>query len=557
MKSTTIKLCALLVAILIFISCLPVFAAAAYTKSYSKDSNSGTRGEICTTLDGTSAYLYYTGDYTYSNLLKLSSSSLKSSLHNLMTNTHRYVASYGDCRDYVWKTDCEKNDTTHATTLYTSHSMTESEWSPTWSCNREHVWPKSLGGDTTDKGGSDLHHIRPTDAGVNSLRANIPYGESNGYYEPSDNVKGDVARIILYVHVRWDSEWGATNVSSVFESVDILLEWCELDPVDTWEMGRNEVVQNIQGNRNVFIDYPEFAWQLFGKSVPENIITPSGSAITDNVPTPPSGGNNNEENTTETNNNQNGTNTPASPDGMIAKFDFGANSGALHNDGVEATGSYSCTDGDSTLTLTNLAKIFVNAKDAKGNSCIKVGAGSSVGTFSFSVGENVDKVIIYVAQYKVKNTTVSVNGTEYSISTSSNDGEYTSLTIDTSQNKTVTFATCTEATRCMINTIELWTAASETEIETTLPEVESTTPELETEASNTETSASESENTFGTTESASLETESNSIQAEVDGQSQTIPQSSGCSSTLVGGGAIIIVLYVGLFTSVHKKKDNM
>ena len=58
----------------------------------------------------------------------------------------------------------------------------------------------------------------------------------------------------------------------------MLLEWCELDPVDTWEMGRNEVVQKIQGNRNVFIDYPELAFKLFDKEVPSDMTTPSGEA---------------------------------------------------------------------------------------------------------------------------------------------------------------------------------------------------------------------------------------------------------------------------------------
>ena len=190
----------------------------------------------------------------------------------------------------VFKVDCERNDTTHATTLYTSYSMTSSDWSPTWSCNREHVWPQSHGGGNTSGGGADLHHIRPSQAGVNSDRGNTPYGEGSGYYEPADNVKGDVARIVLYVHVRWDSDWGASNIKSVFQSVDVLLEWCELDPVDTWEMGRNEVVQAIQGNRNVFIDYPELAWQMYGKAVPEDMQTPSGAALNGNVPTPPAGG---------------------------------------------------------------------------------------------------------------------------------------------------------------------------------------------------------------------------------------------------------------------------
>ena len=87
-----------------------------------------------------------------------------------------------------------------------------------------------------------------------------------------------MARICLYVYVRWGSDWGATSITSVFQSVDVLLEWCALDPVDTWEMGRNEVVEDIQGNRNVFIDYPELAWLIFDRAVPSNMTTPSGNA---------------------------------------------------------------------------------------------------------------------------------------------------------------------------------------------------------------------------------------------------------------------------------------
>ena len=59
------------------------------------------------------------------------------------------------------------------------------------------------------------------------------------YFEPLDNVKGDVARICLYVYVRWGSNWGADSITEVFQSVDVLLEWMAIDPVDTWEMGRN------------------------------------------------------------------------------------------------------------------------------------------------------------------------------------------------------------------------------------------------------------------------------------------------------------------------------
>ena len=290
---------ALLIVCIIF-SCavyLPASVEAAQPATYSKEYNSGERGVACTSLSGTSASSYYTGNYTYDKLSDLSADNLKSSLNTLMSSTHSYKSSYNDCHYEADHTDCQNGDGS-VSLIYTSYSATMDQWNG-W--NREHVWPQSLGGGNTTGGGADLHHVRPSDAGVNSSRGNKKYGESgtnpsekygsnpavgylggtynSTYFEPLDNVKGDVARICLYVYVRWGSEWGANDVTQVFESIEILLQWCELDPVDTWEMGRNEVVQGIQGNRNVFIDYPEYAWLLFGEEIPNDMLTPSGEAM--------------------------------------------------------------------------------------------------------------------------------------------------------------------------------------------------------------------------------------------------------------------------------------
>ena len=269
---------ALLAIVIIISGYLPIVAVAQPSK-YSTSSNSGTRDEVCTSLEGPSADAYYSGNNEYDVLSRKGSSEILNSLKSLMRETHKTITTYNDCKNYVWKTDCENNDTSHATTLYKDYQMTSSDWSPSWSCNREHVWPKSAGGNTTTGGGADLHHIRPAIATVNSARENSPFGYASGQYVPADNVKGDVARICLYVYVRWGSDWGATSITKVFQSVDVLLEWCELDPVDTWEMGRNEVVGAIQGNRNVFIDYPEYAWLIFGRAIPADMVTPSGEAM--------------------------------------------------------------------------------------------------------------------------------------------------------------------------------------------------------------------------------------------------------------------------------------
>lgn len=177
------------------------------------------------------------------------------------------------------------------TLFYTSNSVSSAWNSTVW--NREHVWPQSLGTFTTANCGSDLHHVRPADPKINSTRCNLPYGNVRGsgsyktaktssgivggyytssYFEPQANVKGDIARILLYDYVRW----GENNLTDVVQSIDVLLSWCQSDPVDAWEMGRNDSVQGIQGNRNVFIDYPEYSWLIFGKSVPSGMTTPSG-----------------------------------------------------------------------------------------------------------------------------------------------------------------------------------------------------------------------------------------------------------------------------------------
>ena len=298
MKKIGLRLTAvLLILMLLSASFVTVYSAASAPTTYSKQYNSGTRDVVCTTLSGTSAAAYY-ANYNYDNLSQLSQSQLFSQLQTLMRSTHDYISSYDDCHYKANKTDCT-NGSQNVSLIYTSYSATMSQWNG-W--NREHVWPQSLGGGNTKGGGADLHHIRPSDSGVNSSRGNKKYGDSgdnptqkkgtdpavgvlggtyNGtYFEPLDNVKGDVARICLYVYVRWNSDWGASSITKVFQSVDVLLEWCELDPVDTWEMGRNEVVGDIQGNRNVFIDYPEYAWLIFGREVPTDMTTPSGKAAT-------------------------------------------------------------------------------------------------------------------------------------------------------------------------------------------------------------------------------------------------------------------------------------
>lgn len=508
MKSLTKSvLSVLLVLTLVIASFVPAYAASGDSTTLY---NEGQRDEVCTSFDNTTAPDYYTGSYTYDNLSTLSASSLKSSLNTLMSSTHEYTSSYDDCHYLADHTDCQNGDGS-VSLIYTNYSATMSQWNG-W--NREHVWPKSLGGDTTTGGGADLHHIRPSDAVVNSTRSNNKYGYASGgsevygknpatgylggyyadgYFEPLDNVKGDVARICLYVYVRWGSSWGATDITAVFESVDVLLDWCELDPVDTWEMERNDVVEDIQGNRNVFIDYPEYAWLLFNETIPDDMITPSGEAMGGNT----SGGSTTCTHTNKTTTTVDATCTtagsvtvkcadcgsvvskitvaatghtyvdgvcsvcgdsstvsPPSTDGEGIEFTFGDNGTASHVDGSEISGSKTYTSGAYELTITSPSKVYHSAFDAQGNSALKFGTGSYVGSMTFTVPNDVTSVQIHAAKYKESTSYIVINGgTPQSLTSNSNDGQYDVITVDTSTQKTVNVATDSSGKRMMIDKI--------------------------------------------------------------------------------------------------------
>lgn len=153
--------------------------------------------------------------------------------------------------------------------------------------------------------------------------------------------------------------------------------------------------------------------------------------------------------------------TPATDDGVskvIATFTFGDNgTNTEHVDGSDIGASKDFSADGYTLALTNASKVYAGAFDLQHNSCLKMGTSSVVGTFTFTVEENVNKVVIYAAKYKAKNSKLTINGgTEITLSSSSNDGAYEAIEIDTSVTKTITVATVSSNCRVMINTIEFW-----------------------------------------------------------------------------------------------------
>lgn len=139
----------------------------------------------------------------------------------------------------------------------------------------------------------------------------------------------------------------------------------------------------------------------------------------------------------------------------LATFEFGDDvDTSTHKDGSDIGTSKDFTSGDYTLSLTEASKVSDGANDATGKSCLKLGTSSVVGSFVFTVSDEVTKVKIYVAGYKANTAQISVNGGDtQTISTCSNNGEYTEIEVDTTTNKTVSFTTVASGYRVMIDKI--------------------------------------------------------------------------------------------------------
>ncbi|MBE6694406.1 MAG: hypothetical protein E7589_06560, partial [Ruminococcaceae bacterium] len=243
----------------------------------------------------TKAQSFYTGNYTFDVMSEYSGgtsqsnapqSALYSQLKSFMSSKHSHITDYGETRDLYKYTDCTFSDISTISSFYSGKSVSGTwDGGSTW--NREHTWPNSKGLGGSDE--NDIMMLRPTSVSENSSRGNTAYGESSGYYNPNSesggahDLRGDVARIMLYTYVRWGNTNRMWGTNGVMESMDVMLKWMAADPVDTWEMGRNDSVQSITGTRNVFVDYPEYAWLLFGKSVPTDMVTPSGLASGGNI----------------------------------------------------------------------------------------------------------------------------------------------------------------------------------------------------------------------------------------------------------------------------------
>ena len=187
--------------------------------------------------------------------------------------------------------------------------------------NREHVWPKSYGFPNDSSSNypyTDCHHLFLCNDSYNSSRSNKPYGTVGAsgtekttlvydgvgggsgtypgwsnwydatYWETWQDRRGDVARALFYMDVRYEggvhpgtsnpepdliltddlnlieaSNTGSNESVAYMGMLSVLLQWSQEDPVDAKEMAHNDVVYSYQGNRNPFIDHPEWATYVF------------------------------------------------------------------------------------------------------------------------------------------------------------------------------------------------------------------------------------------------------------------------------------------------------
>jgi endonuclease I len=208
---------------------------------------------------------------------------LHAALHDIIdTGDH---LTYNQVWDALKVTDEDPTNPANVVMIYSGATMSENaNGGGTDQWNREHTWAQSHGDFGTSPGpGTDLFHLRPCEVGVNSTRGNLDFDNGGNTvpnapgnlvdddsFEPRDAVKGDIARGILYMAIRYDGDDGFADLEPN-DTVDngstphmgrlsVLLSWNTQDPPDATEQARNDLIYNqYQHNRNPFIDRPEWA----------------------------------------------------------------------------------------------------------------------------------------------------------------------------------------------------------------------------------------------------------------------------------------------------------
>ncbi|MBO5789444.1 MAG: endonuclease [Clostridia bacterium] len=224
----------------------------------------------------------------------LTGDAFRAQLADLITETHHTQTTYDGLNQAFKVADADPDKPGNIIWFYSGTSVPFSGFgSSVGTTNREHVWPKNAGKAFPEKSkaGSDAHHLRPTEAQMNSTRGSRSFGEvaqipgyivaeggstsyenlcytDGTFFYPGEGFRGATARILMYVQVRWGDEFSLTFVDSAGSNKTIgkisdLMKWHLEEPPTEAEIRRNEAVFGIQGNRNPFIDHPEYAAKIF------------------------------------------------------------------------------------------------------------------------------------------------------------------------------------------------------------------------------------------------------------------------------------------------------
>ncbi|NJW52896.1 tandem-95 repeat protein [Salinimicrobium sp. CDJ15-91] len=190
--------------------------------------------------------------------------------------SHTTILSYGERHNYLYDADASLENPENVVLMYSGeerywreYTSGSNSYSPQ-TFNTEHIYPQSRL--SSELAVTDLHHLRVAADDVNSLRLNHPFTEGSGDYGlvgddawyPGDEWKGDVARMVLYLNIRYGESFSKVG------GLDLFLKWNAEDPVSAFEVQRNNVIESAQGNRNPFIDNPYLATLIWGGPQAEN-----------------------------------------------------------------------------------------------------------------------------------------------------------------------------------------------------------------------------------------------------------------------------------------------
>ncbi|MEP0367139.1 MAG: endonuclease [Cyclobacteriaceae bacterium] len=233
-------------------------------------------------------------DGYYDGTSSLSGEALKVKLHQISRNHTK--RSYSEFRDTILPDlDEDPDNPDNIILFYKNNSIPKQSFASNnepdfW--NREHTWPSSHGfSSNSDTAYTDVHNLRPSDATVNISKSNKDFDDVENiaeneegeapdtyttadFFEPRDEIKGDVARILFYMDMRYES--GRLDLDLVDRAtftgdpelgvLRTLILWHESDPVDQYEIDRHEKAYGYQNNRNPFVDHPEWVADIWGSS---------------------------------------------------------------------------------------------------------------------------------------------------------------------------------------------------------------------------------------------------------------------------------------------------